>query len=1065
MPLKRRKLDTEATGSNERTKEEDENDSQEHRSSWLSKKKRHFSKAFIVISDSDEEQTQKEKMEEQKRKAKQSVLRKLEEKRRIAQMTEEEQLELAVRMSEQEASQVTYQRDEEDKLLKKALAESLNRKSSSKDTRRRSAASKLACKDHAQLSLQEEDEDSGSSVATCPDSLPPSQPASPPPGSKTPLKPVSDIICMAFLRTLNTASEPGSCSQSPIRSPASQSRVVSCSGSPVSTPASKLPNSTSIASPVNKSISRLQNDVSDTLCASNSDLQPLSEASSLSPMTKCTSQPLSGVSVILSPITRGSRAAGDATCLSSPTRKSASQPLPSASCLSPVKKSASQPLDDRQSCSPISASVPDSTHIYDKSPLVVLERLSQELLESSSVVFSPAGKVTCSDISQNPASPALTDSSDFVPTTPLKHPFAMSPTFPKVSPSIRQMAPRRLMSSLAKNEEAVEKDLEKVPSDCAESAMRESTSGSSTPDDVMDFQDEGILGQSSAWQAQGIGCTVTDGHRHIKETPALQHLSMGASQEQCTKLEGKGTVHYYWGVPFCPKGDNPNLYTKVILCQLEVYQKSLKQAQRQLLQKRGYGPPILPIPPSLRRSDRNKGGEKDEMSQENVWDNQSSQEGPMSDKSRESSRSPAAVEHTTPMDDGPTTSYMQVSGRGSTRGYAQDTRSATDMQKRERGTMNRKEMAMTQCTEEAPDGSATNGDGIDGEPMEDSQSASDLSGGGVQETPGAGGTPEQKEEVVTVCPETQASLSSEAEPDTRTLPLSGSNSPIQSAPSVTPEEIESNDHTRVDMQPTMIEGQSTIVDLDSVPQVTPNMDDIQCPLCGLGFASEQIERHAADCNGSAEKKAKRQETPVRTRRRKGMQSTALDVEELFSSPDTGKKHPLVENSPALHFPGLGKCEKCYLCKELVPLRLYQGHVDSCLQTAVLETEGSRRLRSTKADGRSEGRLLSMLDQSETMSADAERRTSAPRPGHLRSHEANKEDELEGYSLKEPSSPDDFTTHVQFSNSPIKSFVSISEATDCLVDFKKQFTKAPGTGRGRGLSRGSGKRSRWRGKKR
>ncbi|XP_078508921.1 BRCA1-A complex subunit RAP80 isoform X2 [Lissotriton helveticus] len=1080
MPLKRRKLDSEATGSKEKAKEDYESESQEHRSLWKSTKKRNFANAFIVISDSDGE-TAKEKMEEQRRKSKQSVLSKLEEKRRIAQMTEEEQLELAVRMSEQEASQATYHREEEDELLKKAITESLNRKSSPKGTRRRRAPSKLTRKEHEQLSLQEEDEDSGSSVATCPDSLPPSQPSSPVPGSKATLKPVSGNSCMSSLRTLNSASEPGTCSLSPTRRPASQSRGEPCSVSPVGTPASELPDGTSIASPVNKSISRLQDCASGTSRTSDSDLRPLSGASSLSPMTKSTSQPLSGVGFLMSPIKRGSPAAGGGSCFSSPARKTASQPLSGASCLSPIKRSASQPLDDRQSCSPISASVPDNMEMGGRSPVVVLERLSQDVLESPSVVLSPAGKVTCSDLSQNPASPALTDFSDFVPTTPLRLPFGRSPTFSKVSPCIRQMTPRRLMSSLAKKDGAEDEDLEKVTSDCDERAMCESTSGSSTPDDVMDLQDEGILGQSGIRQTQGTGVTVTNGHRHVKEAPALQLLSR-ASQEPCTKLEDKGTVHYYWGVPFCPKGGNPNLYTKVILAQLEVYQKSLKQAQRQLLQKREYGPPIVPIPPSLRRSNRSRVGEKDETSQENAWDNPSSQEEPMSDKSRESS--PAPGEHTTPADDRPTTSYMQESGRGSTRGYAPDTGSATDMQNRERGTMNRKEtMALvskvkasnestmqdrmqTQCTAEMPNGSATNGDVIDGDPVEDSPSASDLNGGGVEEASGAGGTLEQKEEAATVCPETQSSLSSEAEPDRSELPLSGSNSPIQNAPAVTSDEIKSNDPTRADIQPTMTEGPSTVADLESsVLQVTPNMDDIQCPLCGLEFASEQIERHAADCNGSAEPKVTRPESPVLTRRRRGMKSTPLDVEDFFSSPDTGKSKPLAANSPVLHFPGLGKCEKCYLCKELVPLQLYQEHVDSCLQTAVLETQGSRRLRCTKEVGRSEGRLLSMLDQSENMSADAERRTSAPRPARLRSHEAKEDDEIKGYSLNEPSSPDDFTTPLRFSNSPIKSFVSISEATDCLVDFKKQFTKAPGTGRGRGQSRGSGKISRWRGKKR
>lgn len=46
------------------------------------------------------------------------------------------------------------------------------------------------------------------------------------------------------------------------------------------------------------------------------------------------------------------------------------------------------------------------------------------------------------------------------------------------------------------------------------------------------------------------------------------------------------------------------------------------------------------------------------------------------------------------------------------------------------------------------------------------------------------------------------------------------------------------------------------------------------------------------------------------------------------------------------------------------------------------------------------------------------------------------------------------TQLNLNESPIKSFVSISEATDCLVDFKKQLTVRPGSrtrakaGRGR-----------------
>uniref|UniRef100_A0A8D0APX6 BRCA1-A complex subunit RAP80 n=1 Tax=Sander lucioperca TaxID=283035 RepID=A0A8D0APX6_SANLU len=59
---------------------------------------------------------------------------------------------------------------------------------------------------------------------------------------------------------------------------------------------------------------------------------------------------------------------------------------------------------------------------------------------------------------------------------------------------------------------------------------------------------------------------------------------------------GGPMVHYYWGVPFCPRGLDPDKYTQVILAQMEVYEKSLKQAQRCLLRKAEWGEAVLPQP-------------------------------------------------------------------------------------------------------------------------------------------------------------------------------------------------------------------------------------------------------------------------------------------------------------------------------------------------------------------------------------------------------------------------------------------------------------------------------------
>ncbi|MGH0155890.1 UNVERIFIED_CONTAM: hypothetical protein FKN15_030102 [Acipenser sinensis] len=54
------------------------------------------------------------------------------------------------------------------------------------------------------------------------------------------------------------------------------------------------------------------------------------------------------------------------------------------------------------------------------------------------------------------------------------------------------------------------------------------------------------------------------------------------------------------------QGLNPDDYTKVILCQLEVYEKSLKQAQRGLLRKVEWGEPVLTGPPETPPSRRTR---------------------------------------------------------------------------------------------------------------------------------------------------------------------------------------------------------------------------------------------------------------------------------------------------------------------------------------------------------------------------------------------------------------------------------------------------------------------------
>ncbi|XP_032320908.1 BRCA1-A complex subunit RAP80 isoform X3 [Camelus ferus] len=221
---------------------------------------------------------------------------------------------------------------------------------------------------------------------------------------------------------------------------------------------------------------------------------------------------------------------------------------------------------------------------------------------------------------------------------------------------------------------------------------------------------------------------------------------------------------------------------------------------------------------------------------------------------------------------------------------------------------------------------------------------------------------------------------------------------------------------------------------------------ISCPLCDQGFPPTKIERHAMYCNGLMG-----QDT-VLTRRQKEAKSKSK------SSSGTAAQTSL----------DIDKNEKCYLCKSLVPFREYQCHVESCLQLARRdqedEPEESRRvcsavrrkrpqwLRNPKEKGHSEGRLLSLLEQSEYKAADAEIKTKFSETGAFGAPSPGVEEA--GCSKEMQSS----LAHLDLNESPIKSFVSISEATDCLVDFKKQLTVRPGsrtrTKAGRGKRRKS-----------
>ncbi|XP_073850896.1 BRCA1-A complex subunit RAP80 isoform X6 [Macaca fascicularis] len=313
--------------------------------------------------------------------------------------------------------------------------------------------------------------------------------------------------------------------------------------------------------------------------------------------------------------------------------------------------------------------------------------------------------------------------------------------------------------------------------------------------------------------------------------------------------------------------------------------------------------------------------------------------------------------------------------------------------------------------------------------------------------------PESSAEEITVCPETQLSSS-------ETFDLERE---------VSPGSREILDGVRIIMTDKEV-GNKEDAKKEVPISIFSSSNQVSCPLCNQSFPPTKIERHAMYCNGlMGEDTVVQLKTflypavseilcwMLRVRR-----SGPKDPKDVLTRRQKEAKTKSDSGTAAQTSLDIDKNEKCYLCKSLVPFREYQCHVDSCLQLAKADqgdgpegsgracstVEGKRqqRLRNPKEKGHSEGRLLSFLEQSEHKTSDADIKSSetgafrVPSPGM----------EEAGCSREMQSS----FTHRDLNESPIKSFVSISEATDCLVDFKKQVTVQPGrrtrtkVGRGR-----------------
>ncbi|NXW37862.1 UIMC1 protein, partial [Phaetusa simplex] len=449
-----------------------------------------------------------------------------------------------------------------------------------------------------------------------------------------------------------------------------------------------------------------------------------------------------------------------------------------------------------------------------------------------------------------------------------------SPTFGRVASGSWQLTPRRLFTSASSSSEATGHEPKEQSLPCAGHSAGEASAGSSpTLWKSWTRRSGGGAGTKHTSQPgrDAKGCVSTEQAEQNEVPDSTTELCvLNAVEEKHKQEEARDTVHYYWGIPFCPKGVDPNQYTKVILCQLEVYQKSLKQAQRQLLHKKEFGNPVVPSS-SLSQNELGKG---EPISRENGVADDTEDGDPdrqkvpesmtwlLSSKRREAESPGHSMEEekNSTSDDEPTTSYCQ----------APQVLPAEDARE-------------------------------DGEPMQIAQSISVLTPLGSKRSPDIA-TENSAEEEISVCPETQLSPLEAIEAEKEELCLGSGDAPMQGGGD---------------------EGAGRTVS-ESSPTAA---DHVSCPLCDQGFPATEIELHAMYCNGIVGEEAA-EDSPVLTRRQREARSKAASGDSGPTSLD------------------IDKCEKCYLCKSLVPLLQYQRHVDSCLQAA-RQAQGTRRLRSAK----------------------------------------------------------------------------------------------------------------------